>query len=333
MHFQNRQKEQDDLQKYLRREPNSILFLYGPKSCGKSTLLNKVISEIDQKKYAVNFLDLRQVIINNFKSFLDVFFQRDLKSKTQDILSGTTFNIGFFKIGIRDEEIFKKNSFKIIIDQIRKAREKNIQPIIVIDEIQELKEIYVNDGKRLIDELFNLFIALTKVEHLAHIILATSDSYFIQEIYNSAKLSKTSEFYLVNHLEKKDIIDWLQQKDIENKDIDYIYKYLGGSPWEISQVIDDISEGVSVSDAISKRIKLLRGQVMMFYRGLDSKSKSNFKRISNIIASKDYYKQKKNDNLDDILSQAIEKDIWFYEASEEKITANSCSLKYIFKEL
>ena len=336
--FINREKERAYLEKYFRNTPNAILFLYGPKSCGKSTLLNRVVRDLDQEKYAINFLDLRQVMIENFKSFLDIFFQRDLKTKTKDILSGTTFNIGFFKIDIRDEEIFKKNSFKIIIDQIRKAREKGIQPVIVIDEIQELKNIYTNDEKKLLDELFNLFIALTKVENLAHIVLSTSDSYFIEEMYRSAKLSKTSEFYFVDHLGREDIFSWLSNDkyNLSQKDIEYIYNYFGGSPWEIRQILVDVLEGEDLKEIVSDRIKQLSGKVLDFYhRDLEDEGvmQEQFRKISTQIAQKGFYIISAQDKISKILRLAIEKDLWFYEASDQKITANSRSLEHAFGRL
>ncbi len=41
MKFWDREKEKEELKAYLKSEPNAILFVYGPKSSGKSTLLKK----------------------------------------------------------------------------------------------------------------------------------------------------------------------------------------------------------------------------------------------------------------------------------------------------
>lgn len=92
MEFINREKEIKYLEGHLKSEPNCLLFLYGPKSGGKSALLSKIVEELDKEKYAVNFLDLRQVIIYNFKTFLDIFFPKKLRDKFTNILSGVTFN-------------------------------------------------------------------------------------------------------------------------------------------------------------------------------------------------------------------------------------------------
>ena len=82
-------------------------------------------------------------------------------------------------------------------------------------------------NRHLIDELFNLFIGLTKgYSHVAHVILLTSDSYYIEEVYNNAKLNKTAEFYLLDHLSRKDVEAWLRTEGWgERSDRDAVEKY------------------------------------------------------------------------------------------------------------
>jgi len=335
--FINRIKEKEYLNRYLSNLPNSILFLYGPKSCGKSTLIKRIVQDLNQKKYAVNFIDLRGVSISNFKSFVDVFFQKNIKQKTKEILAGITLNIGFFKIGINDEEMLKKNYFKIMEDQIRSARKKGIYPVIIIDEIQGLKSIYLNGGKVLLDELFNLFIRLTKVENLAHVILATSDSYFIDEIYNNAKLAQTSEIHLINHLSEDDVVKWLSVRDynFSLEDIKLIYYYFGGSPWEIQQIILEFSSPqVNLEDLIKRRIKDLEGRVFNFYEDfLNQEEKKIFIKICKYIHKNGFYKRTRDDKLSDLIKKAIEKDFWFYHVAERKIFANARSLEFAFSVL
>ena len=41
--FINRKKETSDINKHLSSKSNNVLFVYGPKSTGKSTLLNKIV--------------------------------------------------------------------------------------------------------------------------------------------------------------------------------------------------------------------------------------------------------------------------------------------------
>ena len=111
--FINRKKEIRDIEKYLTKKPNNVLFVYGPKSTGKSTLLSKVVNNLDPKKYAINYLNLRRVIIYNFKTFLDVFFQETKKEKIRKIISGLTLNAGFFQVSADDEEMLKKMPLRL----------------------------------------------------------------------------------------------------------------------------------------------------------------------------------------------------------------------------
>ena len=51
MKFWDREKEKKWLKRYLQTEPNAILFVYGPKSSGKTTLLMKVVEELPKEKF------------------------------------------------------------------------------------------------------------------------------------------------------------------------------------------------------------------------------------------------------------------------------------------
>ena len=333
--FINRKKETRDLEKYLASPPSSILFVYGPKSTGKSTLLKKIVDNLNTKKYAVNYLNLRGVIIYNFKTFLDVFFQKTKSQKIKEVFSGLTLNAGFFKVSLEDEEMLEKNAFKIMEEQIKNTNKKGIKPVIVLDEIQLLKNIYLHDERYLLDEVFNLFIRLTKETHSCHIICATSDSYFIEQIYNSASMSKTCTYYLVDHLEKTDVFKWLNKypkRFPTEKEVKYVWNNLGGSPWELWHVINDVKHGDSIKDAVEKRIHDIQARVFDFYafRKLPDDQKKRFVKISQEIAKKGFYQLNKDDDISDLISKTVEKDIWFYNTITQKITANSKSLEKVF---
>ena len=336
--FINRKKETSDINKYLSSKPNNVLFVYGPKSTGKSTLLNKIVNNLDTKKYAINYLSLRGVIIYNFKTFLNVFFPKSLKGKVKDILDGVRFNSGFFGVSFEEESLLEENAFKIMEDKIISARKRGIKPVIIIDEIQLLKNIYLNGERYLLDEMFNLFIRLTKETHLCHVICATSDSYFIEQIHNSASMSKTCTYYLVDHLGKEDTFRWLKKypkRFPTEKDIKYVWDNLGGSPWEIWQVMEDVKGGRSIREAVEKRIRDIKGKVFDFcgFRKLPESQDKDFERISKEIAKKGVYFPKKEDDLSELIPKTVEKDIWFYDALEQKITANSKSLEVVFERM
>ena len=88
----------------------------------------------------LSYLNLRGVIIYNFKTFLDVFFQKSKSQKIKEVISGLTLNSGFFKVSLEDKEMLHKNAFKVMEDQIIATNKKGIKPVIVLDEIQLLKK-------------------------------------------------------------------------------------------------------------------------------------------------------------------------------------------------
>ena len=336
MEFINREKEIEHLKAHFESEPNSLLFVYGPKSGGKSTLLEKIAIDLDKKIYAINYLDLRQVIIYNFKTFLNVFFQEDIKEKTKDILSGLTINAGFFHIKLDEKPMLKKNAFKIIVDKLISANKRGIKPIIIIDEFHLLKHIYINGERYLIDEIFNLFIALTKVRHIAHVVLATSDSYFIEEIYKSSKLAKTSDFFLLDHFDKETVFHWLKKEEFSEKEINKVWDFVGGCPWEVRQIIEKKKQGSDVENSINMLLKNSYGRVFEFKRTLNREEKNIFNKVLESIVYKGFFEvdsEDDNEYLDILLKKTIDFDIWFYKPEEHKIEANSSSVFHSLKKL
>ena len=86
--FINRQNELDYLRGYIADRPESILFLHGPKSSGKTTLLYRFIGQAaKEEKLDIKFFNLRKILLINYKDFLQVFFQPDYGILNQMIKS------------------------------------------------------------------------------------------------------------------------------------------------------------------------------------------------------------------------------------------------------
>ena len=250
--FINRQRELKFLKNYIHDEPESILFLHGPKSSGKTTLLYKFLEQIEkEQKLDVKFLNLRKILTEfednyNYRDFLNILFNVEEKHEKTGKLSGE-INVGFFKINSEIEKKMKQgriDPFKVMEQEFIGLVEKGIKPLLIIDELQVLDKIYMNNGrdKRLIIELFDFFVAMTKESHLAHIIIASSDGYFINTVYTDSRLKKTSEFYKIDYLDKEDTMEWLLNlekysgiKDyrLTPEDAEKIWDTVGGSMWEI----------------------------------------------------------------------------------------------------
>ena len=90
---------------------------------------------------------------------------------------------------------------------------------------------------------------MTKESHLCHVIIASSDGYFIERIYNDSKLKKTSKFLEVDYLLKDDVQFWLDDLvehsaintfALTDKQKEQIWDTFGGSCWEISAFLGDL---------------------------------------------------------------------------------------------
>ena len=264
--FINREKEMAELRNYLEGRPNSILFLYGPKSSGKTTLMYRLFEQMKaEKRYKINFLNLREILLTSYDDFIDAFFksssaQNGLKTGTRKQYS----LFGLFKLDAFTEKMLKKRQedpFLIMKREFQRLIKKGIQPVVIIDEFHKLDGLYLPDKqKRLMVELMNFFVAMTKESHLCHVIIASSDAFFIEQVYVDSKLRKTSEFMKLDYLEKEDVFAWLrdikkynqvQEYTLDEKQIKIIWNTVGGSAWEIYYILGKLFQ-YSLNAIVSK---------------------------------------------------------------------------------
>ena len=211
--FINRNHELNHLTHWLSRKPNNILFIYGPKSSGETTLLMKFINEhLINKTYNVQLFNLRKMLISNYLNFIQAFFEVDLSPSKEDYKHKQEYNFKVFKLSketIKRLENKSLDPFLVMEKELLKITKKGKCPIIIIDELQALENIYLNGQRELLKELFNFFVAMTKESHLCHVIISSSDGYFMNRIYEDSKLSKTSEFFEIDYLNEQDTKYWL----------------------------------------------------------------------------------------------------------------------------
>jgi len=336
--FINRVKEQQYLKDYLTQEPRAIQFLYWPKSTGKTTLITKVINELPQWKYAIQYINMRWVLITNFEDFKHTFFPKSIKWKIKEIVSWININLWFFWWSVDDEKLLDDNIFALMEKKLKKANEKWIKPVIIIDEFQYLKNIIIDDKNNLllVEELWKFFIRLTKELHLAHVICSTSDSYYIEELYHHTKLKNTSYYYLVDHLEKKDIVWWLKSEDFTDEIIEYFWDNLWWSVWEIWSAIMSYKNTLdykswietAIDDEYAKIFDLIEHRQLFIWEELEK-----FIKISKNIAKNGEYIIKPWNNFFNLIKKTVDIDIWFYDARKQRITANSQTVRKAFERL
>ena len=270
--FINREKELAELRNYLEGRPNAILFLYGPKSSGKTTLMYRLFEQMEaEKSYEINFLNLREIFLTSYDDFIDAFFKSSAAEKGLKTGTRRQYSLfGLFRLDAFTEKMLKKHQedpFLIMEREFQRLIKKGIHPVIIIDEFHKLDGLYLPDKqKRLMMELMNFFVAMTKESHLCHVIIASSDAFFIEQVYVDSKLRKTSKFMELDYLEKEDVSVWLrdikkynqvQEYKLDEKQIEIIWNTVGGSAWEIHSILEDLFQ--HPLDGVISKIK--RGKV------------------------------------------------------------------------
>ncbi len=269
MKFWDREKEKKWLKHYLLTEPNAILFVYGPKSSGKTTLLMKVVEELPKEKFIYYWFDLREELISDYDSVVQLFFTPKGWFKEMISVIKPKINLGIFEIEPHVLEEIKRKERKPFAEmrkRLEEDRAKGLVPVIVFDELQKLKDIYLNGGgqRPLIKELFNFFVRLTKVLHLAHVIVMTSDTFFIELVYTDSTLENTSRFYLVDYFDDEITKKVLMSEGMPEEDTASLSGKIGGVPWIMEEILESDEPFVVLKDLkeqISSRMfEILRGR-------------------------------------------------------------------------
>jgi len=124
---------------YFNQKPERILCVYGPKSTGKTTLIEYIIeNELDKNK-TIRYINFRGILIGSYKHFLDGLLEE--KDEETEIELNRTYNVfNLFKLEAKTLKKIKenkKNLFNYLIEEFKKTKNN----IFIIDEIQTLEFI------------------------------------------------------------------------------------------------------------------------------------------------------------------------------------------------
>ncbi len=268
MEFYNREREIRDLLNMIKQEPNLITFIYGPINSGKSSLMLEVINRLP-KGYVAFYVDLRRRYIIDDKSFVRVLFriryEKDLREILEEIVSTSDKVLKFFNIPIpanilkeflKDKPI--DDVFEFLEDFFLKISKKK-RIILILDELQVIKDIKINEF--LIYKLFNFLLSLTKVLHICHVFAITSDSTFIERIYNEAMLQGRSRYYLVDDFDRETVEKILRSKGFSNEEIDIVWHYFGGKPIYLVEAIQVKRIGKDIKELCEEFYEIRYGQL------------------------------------------------------------------------
>ena len=275
MKFFNREKEIKEILSVIESEPQLIYFIYGPINSGKTALIREIIrNRLDKSKYIPFLIDFRQVSVGSFEDFIEAMFEVDYTTKIDDIkkyvkdfinwilentdtvsklismYSGVPLQIPAPVLKLEEKEERRiKNIYRYLKELFLEIRAKGKVPVFILDELQMLKDISLNGNKSLLKSFFQFLVALTKVEHLAHVFCVSSDSLFIEHVYSSAELENRADYILVDDFERKEALEFidflirelLKEKIVlSKKEKERIYELVGGKPVLLIKVINKL---------------------------------------------------------------------------------------------
>jgi len=330
--FINREKECEFFLNYFKNKPERVMWVYGPKSTGKTTLIEYILeNELNSKEYWIKYLNLRGQMVSTYENFIYSFF--DELDEDEDIQTelNRNYDIKIFKLEaktIKKIKEHKKNLFVELINELQKIKKKKI---LIIDEIQTLQYIYMNGGKLLLNEFLNFCVRLTKETHLSHVLILTSNTIFLTQIYNNAKMKGTSDFKLIDHLPYGEIEAWLISKDLgfRVEDVKLIYDYLGGSVALIKKLIDFRKEYNSLKEQLEEMAEIAKNEIIFEKnRDLTNKEFEIFLQLAKIIVKNgsfifDENDEEKRKDLKKIIHRFCDVEILFFDPIKNRVTANS----------
>ncbi|WP_457755755.1 ATP-binding protein [Thermodesulfatator indicus] len=331
--FIDREEEIEFFVDWFNEVPQRILWVYGPKSSGKTTVIEYVVEKKllgegawwEKSKFWVKYINLRRKLISSYKTFLHAFIVPDDVYK-ETVESNKSFSLRVFSIErkkIKEIEAREKDLFEALMEEIENQAQ-NKRPILIIDEIQKLQDLYINSNRELLKEFLNFCVSLTKEKHLGHVVILTSNTVFIERIYNDARMKATSRFKKIDHLSREKVFEWLQIENFRKEEIEVIWEYLGGAISFILEAIKARKKGENLEEFLKREAWLAYTEIDEYLAEFGEEETEFFVKVAKEIVDKGYFDISglKADKRR-ILQAWAEKEILFYDPLELKVTGNS----------
>ena len=197
----------------------------------------------------------------------------------------------------------------------------------MVDEIQKLRDVYIENGngeRELLKEFLNFCVSLTKERHLSHVIILTSNTVFIEKIYNDARMKETSKFKKIDHLSREKVEEWLKIEGLSKEAIELIWEYLGGNIGRILEAIKVYKKGEDLKEFLEEQKWLAYTEIDEYLAEFSEEETEFLLKVAKEIVEKGCFNISglKVDKRK-LLQKWAEKEILFYDPLELKVTGNS----------
>ena len=341
--FHNREKEIEEIKRILSYRPDSIYFVYGPINSGKTELFQHLI-KILPDDYRVFYINLRHIYVSKAEDFLRILF--DVKNKKISIKTiakeivetyvpeEVLTPLGRFPIPKSlFKELFKEKALEnvfVYLESLLREVAKRKKPILILDELQKIGDVKI-DGY-LIYELFNFFVGLTKESHLAHVFVITSDSLFLEKVFNEAMLQGRCDYLLIDDFDYNTTIEFLKKYGFSKEEIKLVWEYFGGKP---VYLVKAIKNKYRLREFCESQLKLRFSQILdAIY---DIEKTDLFNKVIELFRAISESEVVKYEKIDESLKFCVRKNILFVEPVERIVKPQSrldlLAIKKVLQEL
>jgi hypothetical protein len=157
----------------------------------------------------------------------------------------------------------------------------------------------------------------------------TSETLFLEKIYNHSKLAKTSDFYLIEHFDQKTVREWFDHEGVyEDGLFNLVWDYFGGAASDLVEAIRLIQENKikELEEYLLNQSRIYRGKISHFIaEKLDTVAEMDkCEELLKTIVENGFLVRNQRDKLQTkVLNKVIEHEFLFLDPADEKIVFNS----------
>jgi AAA+ ATPase superfamily predicted ATPase len=243
-------------------------------------------------------------MIKDYRDFIEALFEvRESKRKDvlKELISEVTKFVGFPISKTLLDSIFKedrpKNAFRYIVKITEELKEKGKKPILILDELQKIGDVKVDDY--LIYELFNLLVRLTKEKHCCHVFAITSDSLFIEKVFNEAMLQGRCDYLLVDDFDYNTTVNFLKKYGFSKEEIQLVWNYFGGKPVYLVKAIKNKHR---LEEFCRETLEDRVSSVLYRIKALRRENKELFRKVVNLF---EQFKESETTECDEISEEVV----------------------------
>ncbi len=281
--FFDRETEQKELRNILGASPSLVYFVFGPINSGKTSLITQVLDDLPSDAIAF-YINFRRRNVSSTGDFFNVLFEVDQKSRvaTAREYMGEFFKAGsgvagkytgipvparlfdlFFGSEDKGADVFRYlETFFVSL-----MKEKNLRPVLVLDELQVIRHMANSASNPLLEKLFNFMVSMTKETRTAHCMAATSDSLFLESIHGAAQLQGRSQYMLVDDLDRERAFEVYESFGYGEKET--VWDYIGGKLGDMTMLEAWLNRGYGLKESLDRMLQAEIQRLRMLLRKWD----------------------------------------------------------------